>query len=172
MSELAGIPVTQTEAKKMTNSFYMWCEKRAEEDQENFDVESFSEEQNAKILAATSVDEVWAATDPDENGTESSKEIPDVEMEVHGFTVRKGQAAKSQGNFKYFFVVRAARLDTGEQMIWTTGVEKICITLKWFEDHEELPLQCVIRAYETSTGNERLLLRPIAKRAVKGTTVK
>lgn len=165
-NEVEGVAIPQTPEVKATNSFYRKCEARADKDAEEFDAEGFSAEQTGRIALAETEDEMWDADEGSE--TESSKELPDVEMEVHSFTVHHGQTDLNQGKFKFFFVVSASRLDNGAEFVWTTGVEKICIKLMWLEDHDALPAQCVIRAYKTSLGRERLALRPIAKRAVKG----
>lgn len=118
-----------------------------------------------KMLEAETLEDAIAAS---ENGAASGKDMVDVELSVTDFNVKKSdgkyQASTPLG---YFLEIDATRLDTGEQVAFSTGAPNV-VTLLWkARQLERLPLECVIRGKDTANGT-LLTLKLLTPRAVKG----
>lgn len=151
---------TLADAERAAASFMNWLEARATVDSDNTD---FQTEQIGAILMAETAEEMWDADESDE--LDSSKDITDREMSIISYVVRKGDIQDSE--IPYYMVVRAARLDNGEEFQFSTGAIRLMTKIKWLGDHDLLPTDCVIRATETSKGFNVLKLRKISPRAVR-----
>lgn len=151
---------TLADAERAANAFMSWLEARAIVDSDNTD---FQTEQIGAILMAETAEEMWDADESDE--LDSSKDITDREMQIISYVVRKGDI--TDADVPYYMVVRAARLDNGEEFQFSTGAIRLMTKIKWLGDHDELPAECVIRAIETSKGYSVLKLRRVSPRAVK-----
>jgi hypothetical protein len=66
-----------------------------------------------------------------------------------------------------YLLVRAIRLDTGEEFIWNTSAPGLVSKLFWLEIHDKLPCECVIRSTDLGGGQAVLKLKPIPVRATK-----
>jgi|SRR5215467_9381551 len=152
---------TLADATRAAESFLNWLDAKAQVDADSTE---FQTEQIGAILLAETADEMWDADETDE--LESSKEIADREMSLISYTVRKGDIADA--DVPYYMVVRAARLDNGEEFMFSTGAIRLMTKIKWLGEHDELPAECVIKATDTSKGYQVLKLRKIAPRAIKG----
>jgi hypothetical protein len=155
-AEVTGKIVAESDYLKSARSFPAWLEQRAASE----DYSEFSEEQVGKILmygpGAAELDDV-----------PSGAAMIGIEMRIFSFTVHKGQSKFEKTRYKHFMVVKYASLETGEEGVFTCGGEAVMPSLKYKEDHGELPWDCIMQ--EVATGNGTLLkLRDIPKRAVQG----
>ena len=166
IESVTGKAVPESLRERATQGFEAWLDRQAVLSENNSG--AFMGEQVANILLADDTDEMWSADDIGD--TASSREMPDVEMSVQSFTVHRGQLEYSESTFPYFMIVQAARLDTGEEFVFSTGAPLIMAKIKWLDDHEELPAECVIKAATTRKGYTVLKLYKISERAVRVTS--
>lgn len=163
--EVSGKTVPQTPEILAANQFYSYLEAKAASDEN--EPSDFMAQQVGAILTAGSSAEMWEADNGE--GVANSLSMIDVEMAIYSFTVHKGQIEYSEGSYPFFMVVHGARLSTGEEVVYSTGAPLIMAKLKYLEDHDELPAECVIRETQTRKGFRVLKLHKLSERPVKGT---
>jgi hypothetical protein len=119
------------------------------------------------ILSVQTPEEFW---DSDEGGMPNGQNLVDVEQTIIEFDVLTGKntriAKTSLGGT--YLVVRSARIDNGEEIIWNTSAPLLVTKLIQAERMSMIPLRCVIRATDLGGDTAVLKLKQIPARAVPG----
>ncbi|SRR6266496_559036 len=167
----AEVPVSENGETSATvetvtrlNKLADYLQTRAHSDSEEESVGSGMEGIAEKVLAATTLEELW---DADEGGMPDGRDMADVEQRIIEFEVRTSndpdKAKAMLGGT--FLVVRSAKLEDGEEVIWNTSAPLLVTKIIQAERLDKLPLDCVIRATDLGGGKAVLKLRPVPKRA-------
>jgi hypothetical protein len=121
------------------------------------------------VLAASTPEELW---DADEGGMPDGRDMADVEQRIIEFEVKKSTDPEKTKEMLggTFLIVRCARLDNGEEVIWNTSAPLLVTKIIQAERMSMLPLDAVIRATDLGGGKAVLKLRPVPKRTVTGAT--
>jgi hypothetical protein len=165
MSEIDQQGMTGTIAgPKPHERFLEYVGRRAETEGQTIGA-AVSQDQLDRILTAETDEEIW---DADEGGTVSGKDCEDVELRIFSF-ILSPSSDEYDAPLGVYALIKAQRLDTGEELTINTGSDKIIAKLRMFESRGSLPIDAVIRGQKTPKGR-MLKLRPVPKRAVPAET--
>lgn len=135
--------------------------------------------QAERILGAETEKEIW---DADAGGVIQMRDVPGLEVEIRTYEPVVSNRDDIQGGHGYYISAEATvlggpeeiltknGLDVGMDITIQTGAPLAIAKLRAFEQKDLLPVQCVITAIPTASGNTVVKLRPLPKRTVKATT--
>lgn len=118
------------------------------------------------IMAAAESGDIQGIWDADALGMTNAQSLEDVEQHIESYTVHKSTDDSMETPWGIFIIVKATRMDTGEDIIWNTGAPLIISKLRAFEAVGAFPLEAVIRGTKASKGRV-LKLAPVPARVVK-----
>lgn len=162
-----GTPARQSKATaaetepRVSDTFVAYLAQRAEEEGVNLNYE-VSARQLDKLLIAESEEALWEIVQRDSIG---ARDLEDVELQVHDFSVHKG-GDQFEAPLGVFIVVNSTRLANGEDEMFNTGSPLIIGILRWYEAKGLLPYNFVVRGAPTPRGR-RLWLEKIPQRMMQ-----
>lgn len=123
-----------------------------------------------RILTTDDESEMWAADDLVQIG---GRDLRDVEQRIMDVSIKFSNRDdittpfKDENGRKMFLLVRAVKLENGEEIVWNTGAPSLVAKLMWLIDHGKLPAEVVIKGVDLGSGQAFLKLKPVPRRAVQ-----
>lgn len=132
--------------------------------------------QMARILAAGETEDVDAIWNADDGGTVQARDVPGLEVRIHDMVPIVSNREDIANNKGYYVSMNATvlggpedmltrnALELGGNIVLQTGADLIETKIRAFESIGKLPVDGVVTAIRTGSGNEVLKLRPMPKR--------
>lgn len=131
-----------------------------------------------RILAQAERDDVTEKDiwDADAGGTVQARDVPGLEVQISDLSFVASSRDDIENNKGYYAsmgatvlggpedVLTKAGLEIGTDFVLQTGADLIIAKVRAFQAREMLPVNAVITATRTSSGNDVLRIRPLPKR--------
>jgi hypothetical protein len=171
-------PVTGTvAAMRPADKYRLYMKQRAEI--ENKDAGAMvMDTQVDNILTAETDEEVW---DADLAGTIQARDVPGLEVRIHDLRPVESARDDIVSRTGYYASMNCTVLGgpadmltrnglaLGQDCVLQTGAELIISKVRVFEARDKLPIDAVITAIKTASGNDVLKIRPLPARVMPGT---
>jgi hypothetical protein len=110
-----------------------------------------------KILAAATIEDVFAEAEASALGIENFVDIP---LELQDFSLSRSKF-NEPGQLPVFAVVDAVNLDTGEKVTFSCSAQSALTQLWRFRELESFPLPASVKGRPTAAGYTVLMFRPL-----------
>lgn len=123
-----------------------------------------------KIMEAQNIDDMWDADELDQTG---GRDLVGTEQRILEYAIKFSSNADIESEFidsrgrKMYLLIRSSRLEDGEEFVWNTSAPLLVGKILWLSDHNQLPIDVVIRGTDLGGGKTVLKLKSIPKRAVQ-----